>query len=97
MKVCQGMPLIIVPNSFTILLLPAKSLVLKLEKSAPGFKGSKDRVTVLASSNATGEHKLTLCFIGQAKKPCAFKPVLLLKTCQYDKKSTKCVNEWGNF
>lgn len=56
-------------------LLPDKSLASKDEKSAPGYKRSKERVTVLACSNATGDDKLKLCLIGKAKKPRAFKHV----------------------
>ncbi|GFR09827.1 jerky protein homolog-like [Trichonephila clavata] len=52
-------------------LLPAKSLVFKEEQSALGFKSSMERVTILACSNATGDHKLRLGLIG--KKPYAFK------------------------
>lgn len=56
-------------------MLPAKSLALKSEKSAPGYKKSKERVTILACSNATGEHKFKLAMIGKAKKPRCFKHV----------------------
>lgn len=56
-------------------MLPTKSLALRDEKAAPGFKRSKERVTILACSNATGEHKLKLALIGKAKKPRAFKTV----------------------
>ncbi|XP_023231971.1 jerky protein homolog-like [Centruroides sculpturatus] len=56
-------------------LLPAKSLAFKEEQSAQGFKTSKERVTILACSNATGEHKLKLGLIGKSKKPCAFKHI----------------------
>lgn len=56
-------------------MLPAKSLALKTEKSAPGYKKSKERVTILACSNATGEHKMKLAMIGKAKKPRCFKHV----------------------
>lgn len=56
-------------------LLPAHSLAFKNEQSAPGFKRSKERVTILACSNATGEHKLKLGLIGKSKKPRAFKHI----------------------
>lgn len=54
-------------------MLPAYTLASKQEAAAPGFKKSKDRVTVLACSNATGNHKLRLTLIGKSKKPRAFK------------------------
>lgn len=54
-------------------MLPTKTLASMAEKSAPGFKRSKERVTVLACSNATGNHKLKLVLIGKSKRPRAFK------------------------
>lgn len=54
-------------------LLPNKTFVHLGEKSAPGFKISKQRVTVLACANATGEHKLTPLVIGKSKKPRCFR------------------------
>lgn len=54
-------------------MLPTYTLASKQEDSAPGYKKKKERVTILACSNATGAHKLTLGFIGKSKKPRAFK------------------------
>lgn len=56
-------------------MLPSKTLASVEEKSAPGYKKSKDRVTVLACSNVTGSHKLPLVVIGKCKKPRAFKKI----------------------
>ncbi len=53
--------------------LPRKSLASKNEINAPGVKISKERLTVLACSNAAGNHKLPLMVIGKAAKPRAFK------------------------
>lgn len=61
-------------------LLPSKTLASKKEASAPGYKKSKERVTVLACSNATGNHKLRLTLIGKSKKPRAFKKLKDLTT-----------------
>ncbi|GFV54804.1 jerky protein homolog-like [Trichonephila clavipes] len=55
--------------------LPKKSLASQDEKSAPGYKMSKDRVTLMACSNAFGNHKLPLMVIGKSAKPRAFKNV----------------------
>ncbi|GFT63331.1 jerky protein homolog-like [Trichonephila clavipes] len=55
--------------------LPKKSLASQDEKSAPDYKMSKDRVTLMASSNAFGNHKLPLMVIGKSAKPKAFKNV----------------------
>ncbi|XP_055933623.1 jerky protein homolog-like [Argiope bruennichi] len=54
-------------------MLPAKTFVSKKEAAAPGYKKSKERVTILACSNATGNHKLRLTLIGKSKKPRDFK------------------------
>lgn len=56
-------------------MLPTKTLASKQEASAPGFKKSKDRVTLLACSNATGDCKLKLLLIGKSAKPRAFKNI----------------------
>ncbi|XP_028659097.1 jerky protein homolog-like [Erpetoichthys calabaricus] len=53
--------------------LPSKTLVSKEEKSAPGHKSSKERITVLACANANGSHKLKLVCIGKSKNPRSFK------------------------
>lgn len=53
--------------------LPTKSLASKAEGHAPGFKMCKDRVTLLACSNAAGNHKLPLMVIGKSARPRAFK------------------------
>lgn len=54
-------------------LLPDKTFVHVDERDAPGLKISKQRVTVLACTNATGSHKLTPLVIGKSKNPRCFK------------------------
>uniref|UniRef100_A0A1B6JVI3 HTH CENPB-type domain-containing protein n=1 Tax=Homalodisca liturata TaxID=320908 RepID=A0A1B6JVI3_9HEMI len=56
-------------------LLPRKTFATPQETSAPGFKTSKDRITVALCSNASGTHKLPLFVIGKAAKPRAFKNI----------------------
>jgi hypothetical protein len=58
-------------------LLPDKTLVMSSEKSAPGRKADKARITFLACTNATGEHKIKPLIIGKAKNPRCFKNVSL--------------------
>lgn len=53
--------------------LPGNTWVHANEKSAPGRKISKDRVTFLPCPNAAGTHKLPLLVIGKAANPRAFK------------------------
>ncbi|XP_050526828.1 jerky protein homolog-like [Daktulosphaira vitifoliae] len=54
-------------------MLPSKTLAAQSEKSAPGHKSSKERLTIMTCSNATGTHKIKLTVIGKAKKPRSFK------------------------
>jgi hypothetical protein len=58
-------------------LLPDKTLVMSNEKSAPGRKADKVRITFRACTNATGEHKIKPLIIGRAKNPRCFKNVSL--------------------
>ncbi|XP_065368850.1 tigger transposable element-derived protein 6-like [Calliphora vicina] len=53
--------------------LPGNTWVHTKEKSAPGRKISKDRVTFMPCSNAAGTHKLPLLVIGKSANPRAFK------------------------
>jgi len=54
-------------------MLPEKTYVAQSEKTAPGRKAEKARITFLACTNATGHHKLKPLVIGRAKKPRSFK------------------------
>lgn len=54
-------------------LLPEKSYVSASEKTAPGTKTEKQRITFLCCANASGRHRLKLLVIGKAKKPRSFK------------------------
>jgi hypothetical protein len=54
-------------------LLPDKTYVSSLEKTAPGRKAEKQRVTFLACTNASGSHKVKLLVIGKAENPRTFK------------------------
>ena len=53
--------------------LPTKTLAMSKEKSTPGQKSSKERITVMCCGNASGTHKMKLLVIGKAKKPRSFK------------------------
>jgi hypothetical protein len=53
--------------------LPMKTLVHEKEKSAPGRKISKERITFMPCANASGSHKLKLLVLGKANKPRTFK------------------------
>lgn len=53
-------------------LLPNKTYVAVNEKSAPGRKTDKSRVTFLACTNASGTHKIPPLVIGKSKSPRCF-------------------------
>lgn len=54
-------------------LLPDKTYVSIKEKTAPGMKTAKQRITFLGCTNASGLHKLKPLVIGRAKNPRCFK------------------------
>lgn len=53
--------------------LPTRTLAFESERQAAGHKSSKERITIMSCSNATGGHKLRLLVIGKSKKPRSFK------------------------
>lgn len=53
--------------------LPTKSYVTHEEKSAPGRKVKKERLTLMPCMNASGSHKLKLLVVGKSKNPRSFK------------------------
>lgn len=53
--------------------LPEKTYVHSSERCAPGRKISKERVTVLLCSNASGTKKITPLMIGKSQNPRAFR------------------------
>lgn len=54
-------------------LLPQKTFVAATEKTAPGRKTAKERVTFLLCSNADGSHKVTPMVLGKSANPRCFK------------------------
>lgn len=56
-------------------LLPEKTLAGGHEKTAKNFKKPKDRVTILATANASGDCRLPLLLIGKSAKPRCLKNV----------------------
>ena len=53
-------------------LLPNRTLADATEKCAKNMKSSKDRVTLMATANASGDFRLPLVFIHKSKKPHSF-------------------------
>lgn len=53
--------------------LPKRTFISRTEKSAPGFKGSKDRLTLLLGGNANGDFKFKPFLVYQSENPRALK------------------------
>ncbi|GBM73247.1 Jerky -like [Araneus ventricosus] len=56
-------------------MMPSKSFTSKEEASAPGYKKSKDLVSLLVYENASGTYKLMLLLIRNSKKQRSFKNI----------------------
>lgn len=56
-------------------MMPSKTLASQEEAAAPGYKKNKERISILACSNASGTHKLPLMCIGKSAKPRAIKHI----------------------
>lgn len=53
--------------------LPKNTVTSKKEKNAPGFKPSKQRISVLFCANADGSHRIKPLVVGNAKRPRALR------------------------
>ncbi|XP_063229577.1 tigger transposable element-derived protein 1-like [Bacillus rossius redtenbacheri] len=53
--------------------MPARTYIAKQERTAPGFKAAKDRVTVLLAANAAGDCKMKPLLITKSANPRALK------------------------
>uniref|UniRef100_G1Q473 JRK like n=1 Tax=Myotis lucifugus TaxID=59463 RepID=G1Q473_MYOLU len=51
----------------------SRTAVIKGKCTVFGHKAMEERVTIMCCANATGLHKLKLCVVGKARKPCSFK------------------------
>lgn len=67
--------------------LPTKSLASRRERKAPVYKVSKDRITAMVCSNASGMHSLPLLVIGKSNTPRCFKNVACLPVTYRGQKS----------
>ena len=72
--------------------LPQKTLAKHCEKSAPGVKLNKDRITILTCANASGNHRLPLLVIGKSQYSRTLKGVHKLPVTYRSQK-----NAWMNY
>ena len=74
-------------------LLPGKTLADGNEKEAKNFKSSKDRVTLMATANASGDFRLPLVFIHKSAKPRCFANVTVSALpCHYYHQTSAWMN-----
>lgn len=77
--------------------LPRRTNVSSNEKTAPGKKVPKERVTIMPCVNATGNHKLPLMMIGKSAKPRCFKGIsvpLYYRSSKNAWQTTTLFKEW---
>ncbi|XP_015594986.1 tigger transposable element-derived protein 2 [Cephus cinctus] len=79
-------------------MLPRTILSAKYEEEVLGFKGNKERITIMACSNASGSLKLPLAVIGKFERPRAIKDLKVLPVYYKNQKNAwmtaQIFSEW---
>ena len=80
--------------------MASRTFTAKEEKSMPGFKAAKDRLTLLLGANAAGDFKLKPMLIDHSKNPKAVKnstKSTLSVLCKWNNKACMTIHQFTEY